>query len=1153
MRINRLDLLRYGKFTDQTVSLPKAGQDFHFIVGPNEAGKSTLRNAILDLLFGIETRSRYNFLHAHPALRVGAAIEQAGTALDFIRTKGRQKTLQTAAGQALPDAALAPFLGQLDRDFFDQMFGLNHERLVQGGQDILSAANDIGQILFQAAAGVGSLGLVRDQLEAEASALWARRKSGDREYYAAAAELEQAEAALKAATVRTKDWQEASAAANQISAGLDLARQSYQHLEQQRVRLERIRRTAPMLNALHELEGSLAALGPVLALPPDAAECQNRAERDLAIATQAAQLLQAQRAELAEKMAPLHPDAWLLGHSADIEALFELRQQLRSIDTDIAKREGELQLLWQQVQEYGRQLGWPEADEEAVANRLPGTLLQSGLGKLIRRHDTLAQAQDASAEALHQREEELKTLELQMAAQPAAEVPLALLDALALARALGDVAAQEKQFEAQIGRLQRELDAARHALGPWQLDPDALQTINPPSQDEITALTKRRNDLEAKEALAQQRVTELQADLAALELEISQYKAAQQPVTLADVQALRSARDSTWRSIRSGALALDQAAAGYENQVAQSDARSDQRHDKAQAETGLQLKLDQLARLRLQSDAQATKHQAHATALLAFDENWAGQVSALGLAAMPLLKISSWKLTRDKVLAAAAALAEAQSAQRHLTERATQASSALAGLLQPMPAQTQALTLSGLILLADARVRAATRAQERREALLEQKTGAQSARTDLLGRQTRAQAALRDWQADFEKNLALVYLPQTTPVAVAQDALDLFDRLHGQMQKIRDIRVNRIGAMRLALKDFDQQARALSASLAPDLADQPAGQIALTLSQRLKEAQASAQELSRLTQEMQDVATRLDTAQAQMASAQATLAPLLALSATDNNAHLRLAIANSDRLRAVTSQMELTLKQLSGVGDGLPREVLAAEWLAADVAAITVQLTDLQQQIGAVVDKQNTASAALNAANTVLEKIAGQADAAKAEAQRQEALARMANAAQRFVKVHTAAKLLRWSIERFRESKQGPMLRRASDVFLALTQGAFSRLVVDYESDPLKLSGQRPGGELVDIEGMSEGTRDQLYLALRLAALELHLEKTVALPFIADDLFINYDDGRAQAGLQALASLSEVTQVIFLTHHEHLLPLAKSVLGDRLNVVKLMA
>ena len=131
------------------------------------------------------------------------------------------------------------------------------------------------------------------------------------------------------------------------------------------------------------------------------------------------------------------------------------------------------------------------------------------------------------------------------------------------------------------------------------------------------------------------------------------------------------------------------------------------------------------------------------------------------------------------------------------------------------------------------------------------------------------------------------------------------------------------------------------------------------------------------------------------------------------------------------------------------------------------------------------------------------------------------------------------------------MLARASQVFERLTQGAFGKLVVDYESEPLKLSGQRATAELVDIEGMSEGTRDQLYLALRLAALELHLEQTVALPFIADDLFVNYDDGRARAGLEALAKLSEKTQVIFLSHHEHLVPLAQSVFGDRLNVVTL--
>ena len=68
---------------------------------------------------------------------------------------------------------------------------------------------------------------------------------------------------------------------------------------------------------------------------------------------------------------------------------------------------------------------------------------------------------------------------------------------------------------------------------------------------------------------------------------------------------------------------------------------------------------------------------------------------------------------------------------------------------------------------------------------------------------------------------------------------------------------------------------------------------------------------------------------------------------------------------------------------------------------------------------------------------------------------------------------------------------------------------------------------------MSEGTRDQLYLALRLAALQLQTAQGQALPFIADDLFINFDDGRTLAGLKVLGELSRHLQIIVLTHHEH--------------------
>jgi uncharacterized protein YhaN len=65
MRIQRLDLLRYGRFTDTYLALPASNSDIHIVFGPNEAGKSTALSAIEDLLFGIANNSPYNFLHEY--------------------------------------------------------------------------------------------------------------------------------------------------------------------------------------------------------------------------------------------------------------------------------------------------------------------------------------------------------------------------------------------------------------------------------------------------------------------------------------------------------------------------------------------------------------------------------------------------------------------------------------------------------------------------------------------------------------------------------------------------------------------------------------------------------------------------------------------------------------------------------------------------------------------------------------------------------------------------------------------------------------------------------------------------------------------------------------------------------------------------------
>ena len=111
-------------------------------------------------------------------------------------------------------------------------------------------------------------------------------------------------------------------------------------------------------------------------------------------------------------------------------------------------------------------------------------------------------------------------------------------------------------------------------------------------------------------------------------------------------------------------------------------------------------------------------------------------------------------------------------------------------------------------------------------------------------------------------------------------------------------------------------------------------------------------------------------------------------------------------------------------------------------------------------------------------------------------------------------------IDRYRREKQAPLLKRAGELFATITADSFIDLRVDYdENDQARLIGLRPDGKIVDVPGMSSGTADQLYLALRIASIEDYLERADALPFVADDLFINFDNDRAGAGFEVVVQI----------------------------------
>ena len=136
--------------------------------------------------------------------------------------------------------------------------------------------------------------------------------------------------------------------------------------------------------------------------------------------------------------------------------------------------------------------------------------------------------------------------------------------------------------------------------------------------------------------------------------------------------------------------------------------------------------------------------------------------------------------------------------------------------------------------------------------------------------------------------------------------------------------------------------------------------------------------------------------------------------------------------------------------------------------------------------------------------------------------------------------MLQDAVERHRKRNQGPVLDRAGALFKALTAGSFAGLRDDLDdAGKPRLQGIRADGStLLDVQAMSEGTADQLYLALRLASLGAYLDDHEPMPLIVDDILVNFDDVRAAAALRALADLAGRTQVLFFTHHDHLVDLA---------------
>lgn len=96
-----------------------------------------------------------------------------------------------------------------------------------------------------------------------------------------------------------------------------------------------------------------------------------------------------------------------------------------------------------------------------------------------------------------------------------------------------------------------------------------------------------------------------------------------------------------------------------------------------------------------------------------------------------------------------------------------------------------------------------------------------------------------------------------------------------------------------------------------------------------------------------------------------------------------------------------------------------------------------------------------------------------------------------------------------------------STYFSLITGGRYPHLVADEADGNPVLRAERDDGVLIGVEAMSEETADQLYLVLRLTALELRRASHPQMPLVLDDVLITSDGERAANILRAHGKFSE--------------------------------
>lgn len=1163
MRLLRLDLLAYGPFTDRSLPLDEGRFGLHLIFGPNEAGKSSALRALRCLFYGIPTQCPDAFVHPYPQLRIGAVVQdERGEPLHVIRRKGMKDTLRGEDDAAVIDPAqLARLLGGIDETQFRLRFGIDHQELVRGGDDLVHGGGELGRALFAAGAGLADLGTVQAKLSEDAEKLFQARGSLPR-INKTLAELDVARKVRKESQLRPAEWTQQMDQLRQWQQEKAAVDERLVRVRTLRERWERVRQALPLAAKRRRLAAELAEVSDAPQLTPDFPDRRVQTQHALETAEKTLRETATALTRIdADLQSQVVSDA-VLGNAPLIQQLNQGLGAYQKAARDRPRLVGQRDQAEDETREILRQLGRDIGLEQASGLQL-SRAQKARIGDLIDRRQPLLTNLHVAERRLADLTSEREACAAQLRDMPPPPSTEDLLRAISGAQRVCEAEDRRAQAEQELARWQAQTEIDIQRLGLWSGPLEGLQTLPVPTSETIDRFEAELSELDSELRALDREQADLQSRALDLDGQAEKLRLSQDALTEDDLAVARQRREAGWRLVKKAWLDGDSGGESAQEFLAEfrpaedlaqayalSVEHADAVADRLRRESARVAEKAQLMAERRKTDerlasltAQAAAHQQRRQLQL---DDWHRAWRAAGIQPLSPREMRAW-LQRHAALADRAA--EIRNRRDELTQLAAridlhrqEVRRELEKISEPAPADEP---LTGLL---DRAQRIATRIdtdrEERRQAArqlerLEKQRPAAEQEAAAAGQQ------LAEWRGEWANAVTALELPPEASPAEVQAVIATLDSLREKHKDATRFR-ERIEGIDTEAAAFEQRVHQICRHVGLDPGPLSAEQAVLELAARLEksqEAQTRSQELSQQRrgeeQRRQDAAARID-------AMKSVLATLCQQAGGATPQELPTIEQRSKRRADAERDLREVEDHLLNLAAGASLEDLLTEAAQVEAAELEARLAQSAAEVSDLESERDRLTGQIASQQAALRQMDGGDRAAEAAEQMQSLLARLRTDAEEYIRLRLASVLLKRAIERYREKNQGPVLQRASRSFATLTLGSFAGLRADYDErgNPV-LVGVRPDGRTtLGVAALSDGTRDQLYLALRIASLEHHLETNPPLPFIVDDVLVQFDDARAAAALQVLADLSDRTQVIFFTHHEHLIDVARQHVAE---------